>query len=45
MIGCVSNSGHQKDMCIKVIVLHAQNTMIIQGSLVDLIGGTYVTTQ
>ena len=34
--GC--KNGHQKDMCLKEIGLHAQNMLIVLGSIVNIIG-------
>ena len=36
-------AGHQKDMYLKEIGIHAQNTFTILSSTVSIIWGTYVT--
>ena len=36
-------NGHQKDMSLKEIALHAQNMLSILGSIVNITGGTYMT--
>jgi hypothetical protein len=36
-------NGHQKEMCSKEIGLQAQNVLTILSSIVNTIGGTYVT--
>ena len=43
MVRCGSKNGHQKDMCLKEIGLRAQNMLTILGSIVNIIGGTYMT--
>ena len=45
MVGCESKNWHQENTCIKEIGLRAQNTMTILGSLVNMIGKTYMTTR
>lgn len=35
----VSTNGHQNDTCLKEIGLHAQNMIIILGSISNIIGG------
>jgi hypothetical protein len=39
-----SNDGHQNDTCFKEIGLHAQNMLAILHSIVNIVGGTYITT-
>ena len=34
----------QKDMCLKDIGLHAQNMITILGSMINIIGGTCMTS-
>ena len=43
MVRCGLKNIYQKDMCLKEIGLHAQNIVIILGSIVNIIEGTYVT--
>ena len=42
MVSCIFKIGPQKDMCIKKIGLCGQNPLIILGSVVNIIRGTYV---
>ena len=35
---------HQKDLCSKEIELRAQKMLLILGSTINMIGGTYMTT-
>ena len=44
VVGCGSKNGYQKDVCLKEIGLRAQNMITILGSIVDVIGGTRMTT-
>lgn len=44
IVRCGSKNGYQKDMCLKVIGLCAHNILTILGSIVYMIGGTYMTT-
>ena len=44
VIGCGFKDGHWQDMCWKEIGLHAQNMLTIIGSIVNVIGVTYMTT-
>ena len=44
VVRCGSKNGHQKDMSLKEIGLHAQNMLTILGSKVNMIWGTYMTT-
>ena len=41
---CGCKDRHQKDMCLKEIELRAQNMLTILGSIVNMIGGTCITT-
>ena len=43
MVRCDSKNGYKKDMCSKEIGLHVHSMIIIEGFIVNLIGGTYVT--
>ena len=43
MVMCESKNGHQKHMCLKQIGPCAQNMPTILGSMVNMIGGTYMT--
>ena len=40
---CGSKNRHQWDTCLEEIGLHAQNMLIVLGSIVDRIGQTYMT--
>jgi hypothetical protein len=42
VVRCRSKDGHQKDMCLKEIGLHAQYWLTILGSIVNIVEGTYV---
>ena len=43
MVRCGSKNKHQNDnVCLKVIELHAQNTLTILGFVVNIIGGMYI---
>ena len=44
MIRCQSKNGHQKDKCLKETGLHVQYMLIILGSMVNMITGTYMAT-
>ena len=39
VISCGSKNGHQKDMCLKYIQLHAQNVIYIPNAIVNIVGG------
>ena len=41
---CGSKYGYQKDMSFKATELHVQNMLTIHGSMVNMIGGTYMTS-
>ena len=41
---CGSKNRHQKDLHAKEIRLHAQNMITILGSMVNMIGGAYMTS-
>ena len=42
-VWCGSENGYKKDTCSKGIGQCAQNMAIILGSIVNIIGGTYMT--
>jgi hypothetical protein len=42
VVECGSKIGHQKDTCLKEVTLRAQNVLIILGSIINFVGGTYV---
>ena len=43
VVGCGSKNKHRKDiMCLKEMALCAQNMLTILGSIVNIIGGTYI---
>jgi len=44
VVRCESKNSHQKNMCLKEIRLHAQNMLIILGSIINMIGRTSVAT-
>ena len=39
MVRCGSKNGHQKDLCLIKIGLHAQNLLTILDSTINIIGG------
>ena len=44
-VGCGSKHGYQKVICLKEIgLVHVQNMMYALGSIINTIGGTYMTT-
>ena len=43
MVRCGFENRYQKDMCLEEIGLHAQNIVVILGSIVNMIEGTYLT--
>ena len=45
MIGYASTNEYQKDMCLKEIGLRAQNILTILNLIINMIGGTYTTTE
>ena len=45
LLGVAPKNRYQNDMCIQEIELYAQNIILtILGSIVNIIGGTYMTT-
>ena len=40
-----SKNGHQKDLCLKETRTCAQNMLTILSPIVNMIGGSYMTTQ
>ena len=45
MVRFGSKDGHQKDICLKEIGLRAQTIITVLGSVVNLLGGTYMTIE
>ena len=43
VVSCASKNRHQNDMCLKEIGLCVLNMLIIPDSIVNIIGGIYMT--
>ena len=43
VVRCGSKDSHQKEICLTEIGLRAQNVLAILGSIVNIIGETYMT--
>ena len=43
VLKCGSKNKHLKDMCFEEVGLHAQSMLTILGSIINMIGETYIS--